>query len=268
MVDLSKQFGLPISLSAKDRLVFDYPKLETRLAIRKASDMKEVISDYHPDMADQELYRMYRDIAYEDDREKFVADNLRYDITVMAPLTLGEEFNKTKGHYHPKVLSKKINYPEVYEVIYGQAWYLIQKPKNRDYSAIEQNYLVRVDEGEKVVIPPGFGHVTINPNISNPLVMSNWVSRAFKSKYEQYLKFKGASYYILESSGSDYEEKINPNYSQVPDLKPLRPVDLPEFGLLSDRPAYEIGKSDINRLDFLNKPGKYQLSIDKLFKNE
>ncbi len=264
MADLKEQSGLPIELSSNELLVFDDPGLKVEPAIRKAGDMKEVIYQYHPDMAGTNLYYMYRDIAYENDRANLKKYKLRYDITIMSPLLLGRELNKTKGHYHPKLVGKEVTYPEVYEVIYGQAWYLIQRPAEDDSSVIEENYLVKVSQGEKIVVPPGFGHVTINPSLKQPLVMSNWVSRAFESEYEDYLKHSGASYYLLE----DDQEVRNESYNEVPSLERIKPVDLPDFGLISGRPAYEITKTDIKRLDFLNNPDKYDLSIAKLFDNE
>ena len=62
--------------------------------IRYLNDIKEVLFDqeWAKTAPNYELYYMYRGL-----QEK---DNLRYDITVIPPRMLGEEFTKTKGHYH------------------------------------------------------------------------------------------------------------------------------------------------------------------------
>jgi glucose-6-phosphate isomerase len=265
MTDLTKISGLPLKINNQFKLEFGSPELCVEPAVRKASDMKEVILDYKPAISKQELYYMYRNVAFEKDKKRIKQNNLRYDITVMLPISLGREFNKTKGHYHPKIIDQTITYPEVYEVLSGWAWYLIQKPIDGDYSKIEKNFLIKAKIGEKVVIPPGYGHVTINPDLKKPLVMSNWVSSKFESEYSQYLKQRGGSYYFIKSDNSDYELVKNDNYSALPGLKVIFPKDLPEFGLSLDFPAYELVKKNIKLLDFLNNPSKYDLNINSIY---
>jgi len=41
-------------------------------------------------------------------------------------------------------------------------------------------------DGERIFIPPGYGHVTINPSDHRTLVMANVVSNAFLSEYRHY----------------------------------------------------------------------------------
>ncbi len=267
MADLKKPSGLPISLNNQGKLSFDYPKLASKPAVRKASDMKEVIYKFTPAMADRELYYMYRDIAFENDREKIIDAGLRYDITVMDYRPLGLELIKTKGHYHPEIGGLELSYPEVYEVLFGKAYYLIQRPSKSDFSVIKENYLIKAKAGEHVVIPPNFGHVTINPG-PDPLVMSNWVDRSFESGYDEYQKYQGGSYYLLKSETEEYQIDKNSNYEKVPKLKVISPKQLPKLGLLNSNPMYGIAKSDISRLDFLSNPDKHNLEISKIFKND
>ena len=76
---------------------------------------------------DLELYYMYRDLAKnKTDRRKIIENDLRYDITILAPVMLGKEFNKTVGHDHPIVPGTDITYPELYEVLKGEAIFLLQ----------------------------------------------------------------------------------------------------------------------------------------------
>jgi glucose-6-phosphate isomerase len=267
MANLEEQSGLPISLNSQGKLNFNYSQLEVEPAARKAFDMKEVIYKYNPVMADRVLYYMYRNIAFEDDKEKIEDAGLRYDITVISSESLGPELIKTKGHYHPIAKGSDITYPEVYEVLFGEAYYLIQKPKSTDFSIIEEIYLINATAGQHIVIPPGFGHVTINPG-PNPLVMSNWVNNSFESNYQPYQIHKGAGYFLLNSNKKVFELKRNSNYKEVPELSTLTAIDQPQFGLSANRPMYEIIKSDISRLDFLSNPQKYNLKISNLFKND
>ena len=45
-------------------------------------------------------------------------------------------------------------------------------------------------EGDKVVVPPNYGHITINP-FDKTLVMSNWVCSDFPSIYEPIKRLGG-----------------------------------------------------------------------------
>ena len=102
MHNLRDLAGLPLALDGESRLVFsdDLPKVEP--AVRKLEEMREVLAD--PGASGPEnLYFMYRDVGFPDDKAKLRSHSLRYDVTVILPCLLGREFNKTAGHYHPLV---------------------------------------------------------------------------------------------------------------------------------------------------------------------
>ena len=111
-------------------------------AIRMLSDMSAVLLD--PDIlqaGDRGLYYMYRDLALSNkDREIMQEHGLRYDITIIPPAMLGREYIKTEGHYHPTVPGTDISYPEVYEVLSGEAHYLLQK---RDAVGVSDVVLIK-----------------------------------------------------------------------------------------------------------------------------
>jgi glucose-6-phosphate isomerase len=141
---------------------------------------------------------------------------LRYDITTIPPGMLGKEFVKTKGHEH---LS---DFGEIYIVLGGEGIYLMQKYKK---GKIEDVYAVKAKKGDVVVIPPYYGHVTINPS-NKTLKMANWVSEKCQSNYRPFEKMEGVCYYFTKSGWLK-----NKNYKNVPKLrfeKPLKriPTDL------------------------------------------
>jgi len=157
---------------------------------------------------DTVLYRMYRNAIQENHAEIFQKRRIRFDITVMAPLLLGEEPNKTLGHYHPNA-TDDLTYPEIYQVLHGQATYLLQKA----YGGIITDFIVvEAEAGDAVLIPPNYGHVTVNSG-EEPLVMANLVSDAFSSLYEGYMTKGGAAYYLLKGG------RIipNPKYCRLPE---------------------------------------------------
>lgn len=156
-------------------------------SVRTAKEMHEVALDRaFPKDPQQEMYYMFRNI--------YSAENMQYDITVIASYRVGKEYAKTYGHYHP-LAEEGMTFPEVYQVLRGNAAFILQK-RNRDLSV---NVLVlRAAPGEILLIPPNYGHVSVNLG-EDFLVLANVVSSRFSSEYEEYRKNRGAAmYYTLD----------------------------------------------------------------------
>ncbi len=168
--------------------------------VRCLYDLRDVLFDkeWAQTATDFDVYYMYRGV-----NEK---DGLRYDITIIPFRMFGNEFPKTKGHYHPK------EYGEVYTVLQGEAIYLMQK---EDLSDV---YAVHAKEGGAVVIPPHYGHITINPG-EEELIMANWVSPDFSSNYTPILEKKGGCYFFTEEGWIK-----NKTYGEIPELRFEEPI--------------------------------------------
>jgi len=96
------------------------------------------------------LYSMYRDLALTtEDRTYLNEQNLRFDITVIPPGTVGGEYVRTKGHYHPQSPSGT-GYPGFCQVLAGGALYLLQQ------SDLGDVVVVTAKAGEFVLIPRGY----------------------------------------------------------------------------------------------------------------
>ena len=166
--------------------------------VRFLNDMRKVLYDkeWAKTAPDLELYYMYRGVEERDD--------LRYDITVIPPKMLGQEFVKTKGHEHSGP------FQELYVVLEGEAIFLMQKYKE---GAIEDVLAVKTKKGEAVIIPQDYGHVTINPS-KTPLKVANWINKKCENVYELFRKMEGACYYYTKSGWIK-----NKNYKTVPKLR-------------------------------------------------
>jgi len=216
--------------------------------IRRLNDMKEVIydSDWLKTANDRDLYYMYRDLAISNkDRSLMLEHGLRYDITVIPPSNLGMEFVKTAGHYHPLINGTKYTYPEIYEVLNGIAHYMLQKSENGDITDV---VMIEAKEGDKVIVPPNYGHVTINPS-NKELKMANWVSREFSSTYEPYQRCGGAAYFELTTG----EIIQNNRYQDIPEIRYLKPSNMREIGLSKGKEMYGL-IHDPEKLRYLNDP--------------
>ena len=191
------------------------------------------------------LYYMYRDLSRSPgDRAWLREEGLRYDITVIPARTLCGEYVKTKGHYHPPD-PRGVPYPEIYEVLEGRAHFLLQT------KAADDIRLLEALPGDRALIPPGFGHVTINPG-RGTLVMANIVSTGFESDYSTYEELRGAAYYELEGGAL----VRNSRYPAVAaPVRLMAGLDQPGLRLLPLGPLYSLIST--GSLEFLNRPDEF-----------
>ena len=178
--------------------------------IRFLYDIKKVIHDqkWLKKSANFPVYYMYRGINK--------MGELRYDITVIPPNMLGNEFVKTKGNCNSNGLQ------ELYTVLGGKAIFLMQKMKSR---AAKDVIAVRAKKGEWVIVPSDYHVISINPT-KNILRLGNWVSQKNKNIYEGLEVMHGACYYYTKSGWIK-----NGNYKKVPKLRFKKPFKKPPKNL-------------------------------------
>jgi glucose-6-phosphate isomerase, archaeal len=223
-------------------------------AVRTAEDLRGVLANPGCTCTGP-VYYMYRDVARtSEDRTWLATQNLRFDITVIPPRELCGEYNKTKGHYHPADPSGT-GYPEIYEVLAGEAHYLIQ---NQDCSNV---VMIAASAGDVVVVPPGYGHVTINPTHSTVLQMANIVSSRFSSNYRGYEAQNGAVFFEWIKAGF----VKNPAYKNHPNLKLVKAQQLADIKNAITDPLYNLIESRAPILEFLNCPEKFESLFRELY---
>jgi glucose-6-phosphate isomerase len=225
--------------------------------VRDLGDMKEVIYDKEwlkTAPLNLELYSMYRDLAEnETDKRKILDNGLRFDITIVLPVMLGKEFNKTLGHDHPIVPSTSITYPEIYEVLEGEAIFLLQ---DSDKDEIKDIMAVKAKKGEKVVIPPNYEHLIINAS-GKEVKTCNWLCRYFGSNiYKPFRVRHGFCYYAVKSD-SEIDWIKNPNYESIPSLRWVKANNFYNFEIPANKPLYSL-VNDLEKLNFLIEPQKYE----------
>ncbi|MCD6146243.1 MAG: glucose-6-phosphate isomerase [Methanosarcinales archaeon] len=223
---------------------------ERKPDVRMLHDMDDVLYDRSQiDAPNIELYYMYRDLSLSKaDYQQIIEHRLRYDITIIPPGMLGVEYVKTAGHDHPN------NYGELYEVLEGEAHYLLQK---REGDTVSDVIVVNAGAGDKVIIPPGYGHVTINSS-NKTLKMANWVCRDFSSIYDFFREKAGASYFLLKEGFIP-----NPRYENLPEIRFLKPTNYAEVGLQKNKEMYGLVKQ-IDKLEYLTKPEGYDWLFEKI----
>lgn len=224
--------------------------------IRILKEMQEVVHDKEwLKSADLEmpLYYMYRGVGEsEADKKKIAAAELRYDITVIPAQMLGREFVKTAGHTHSE------HYPEIYEVLEGEAIYLMQKSvilTETGIQTIQDTYIVKANAGDKVIIPPDYAHITINASNQN-LKMANWIAIANKSSYNLIQNKNGGCYFATKGFWGIKWIK-NESYKETPKLRKQQPTNFSEIGLDKKVSMYKL-VNNLGRLDFLKNPQNFE----------
>jgi glucose-6-phosphate isomerase len=187
------------------------------------------------------VYEIYRDCCDDEAKRLLLKHGLRYDLTVMPPLLLGEEYVKTMGHYH---LSNGDagSHPEIFEVLEGEAKFILQEEHS---GKVVKVILLTAKEGERIMVPGDQGHVMINVS-SRRLVTGNLLSRNCIQTYDQYMKRQGAAFYVL-NGGTLIR---NTRYPQMPEDQRLD-EETPSF-LASPSSLIETFLKDPSRLSFLN----------------
>ncbi len=252
MVDLSTVAGLPLGFDGF-KVVFGGGLAPMEMSCRRLPEARYAFADEDAPGMD-ELYYMYRDVAQAGDRGTLAQHGLRFDLTLIPPGLVGREYNKTVGHYHPVKEGTTYTYPEVYEVLHGEATYLLQR-SGEVRGAVEDVVVCLVKPGEKLVIPPGYGHVTINAG-TLPLVMANWVAGEFSSVYGEIRELRGGAYY-LQSRGGRPQWTLNPRYKLAPPLRYAAVSDYPAFGLFCGAPMYALIQKAPDKLRFLTHPEEF-----------
>lgn len=243
-IKLTEFVPFDLEIDIKTGLISKADQIPLEYGTRKISDMSEVIYDckWFKDLkGDFNLYYMYRDFTREEDKELFRKYSIRFDVTIIPPFKLGKELVKTAGHFHPEI-KEGVSYPEVYEVMHGEGIYLLQNETVKD--DIIEIIIINGKKGDQILVPPGYGHITINPSQGDLLVMNNLVSSKFSSIYGSIKEKKGAAYLLLENN----EWIKNPNYSQKLDISTKEPTKI------DSKPFYLSFLENPDKWIFLNEP--------------
>lgn len=207
-------------------------------SIRKLQKQKDVLYSKVEAATEEDfnLYYMYRSV--------YSNIEMRFDITYIPPRVLGAEYNKTYGHYHTTA-EHGLAYPEVYQVLKGRALFILQK-KNSDGRV--DVLAVDAREGQVVLIPPNYGHVTINPTENDPLVLSNIVFNGFESDYSDYETNHGAAYFYTT------EGMVQNTSYMVKSFNRINAIELSvKNGFIASDLLKEFAK-DPEKFRFLEKP--------------
>ena len=257
MKDLSAVFGMPISLDETAGLL---KSQDTEVAwedySRKFSDkMQGLVADSAYRTDDDPYYDFYKAIEKNGDRETFSSLDLRYDSTVILPGTANGEYKKTAGHFHLPIPGKPYSFPELYQVVNGTALFVMQKVDDYQKEGpmkVKDVLLAEVHAGEAIVIPPDYGHCTVNI-CDEAMVFINLVPVNSKNYYDSVKYSRGMSVYVYKDD-SGYRLEKNPRYDFDCEPRVVVPGSSDALGIKKGVPVYTEYLKNPQLYTYLNDP--------------
>lgn len=251
-------FGMPIVFSTEDqKLKAEDKNVNYEDYSRKYSKgMFGLLADNSYLKEEEPYYDFYKAIVDDSVRARFSDANLRYDSTVIMEGCAGNEFKKTAGHFHCLIPGKTVSYPELYQVIKGTALFVMQRVNDNTTTdgnmVVQDSILAEVHAGESIVVPPDFGHCTVNIG-SETMVFVNLVSCDSHNSYESVKSSAGMCCYVLRYPDGSYRIEKNPHYDFACQPRIVVPTDSPTLGISKNVPVYT---------SFLNAPETYRYLND------
>lgn len=260
-----KNSGLPIYYNEESGLLaFSAPLIYDGYGTKKLKQMKGLFEHDENNDPEETVYDVYRNIRFPEDEESLQCDKFAYDITIVKQGMIGEERKKTSGHYHSWNKMRTSTYPEVYEVISGTAIYILQRADNfedlnYENLKIDDIIVVRVQAGQAIIIPPNYGHCSINGG-EGDMIFSNLAYTPCSVDYAPVRHYHGLGAYIGYANGK-LTVKKNGNYSNLPNLKFAEVKENEHLGIVFNKPIYQSYKEHPEAFDFLGNVDKFTEEI-------
>jgi glucose-6-phosphate isomerase len=244
MIDLSEIAGFPVQMDPAALTLSFGPGISTApVVVRRLDEVRPLLRE--PDAAGPDhLYTIYMDIRVPGVADGLSANGLGYGAVVYNHGTLGEEALRSQGHVHSADPSTGVCYSELYEFWHGRGLVYMQDSASPSVGDV---IVVEAGPGDKVAIPPGWAHATVNVG-DGPMAFGAVYALDAQLLYEPLRRLQGTAHYVL--AGGRLEP--NPRYARVPDARRTAPHTIP--GVEPGRPALA---GDAARLDFVSRPERH-----------
>ena len=150
----------------------------------------------------------------------------------------------------------------------GTALYILVKVNDHladdEHLVIEDVRLATVHAGETIIIPPLYGHASINIG-QGPLIFNNVCTLENKSDYSLVKRHHGMPYYIIKEYG-ELKFVKNPSYKMdIPAPRMMKVLENPEYGIIFNNPIYHEFLKRPQVFSFLENPiGKVEHIMNML----
>jgi len=253
MIDLSGHAGFTVQLEPRSlTLAFGEGVTAEPAVVRRLDDVRALLRDPLATGPDH-LYTIYMGIRVPGRAEALSSLGLGYGAVVYNHGALGEEALRSQGHVHSVPAGTGVAFSEIYEFWYGHGLVYMQDSAS---TAVSDAVAIEAGPGDKVVVPPGWAHATVNLG-GGPLVFGAVYALEARLLYEPLRRLRGMAHYVL----ADGTLEANPRYGRVPEARRLPPHVVPEHGIVPGRPALA---GEIGPLDLVSRPERYPSVWERL----
>jgi glucose-6-phosphate isomerase len=246
MIDLSNVAGFGVYLEPKTLTLALSPEVHSAPpVVRRLDEVRSLLRDPRA-TGPEHLYTIYMDIRVPAVAEALRGHGLGYGAVVYNHGAVGREALRSQGHVHSAPVATGLAYSELYEFWYGRGLVYMQDGAGAD---VEDVIVVEAGPGDKVAIPPGWAHATVNVG-DGPMAFGAVYALDAQLLYEPLRRLQGTAHYVL----ADGTLEENPRYRHVPPARRCAAHRIPEQGIEPGRPALS---GDVARLDFVAHPERH-----------
>ncbi len=256
VIELSKHAGFEVGFDPEAlTLGFGGGVATAPVTTRHLDEVRPMLQDPAATGPDH-LYTIYMDIRVPGVTEGLAARGLGYGAVVYNHGAVGREALRSQGHVHSTSPATGIGYSELYEFWRGRGLVYMQSSAEAD---VDDVVVVAAGPGDKVAIPPGWAHATINVG-DEPMVLGAVYALAAELLYEPLRRLQGTAHYIL------FDGTLEPNlaYERVPKARREAPHVFSDQGIQPGCPALEAFAGDENCLDFVSHPERFPALWERL----
>lgn len=195
------------------------------------------------------VYSIAMDVGNFSDRERMLERNLLFGAVTYARGLLGKEPVRSQGHVHAISPSCHASTCEVYEIWNGKACIYMQESVGDDPGRC---FAVMANQGEVVIVPPGWAHCTIVADVTRNMTFGAWCVRDFGFDYQGVRAHKGVAWFpVVEKEEMKFIP--NKNYKESK-LTIKKPRIYEEFGLEPGKAVYTQFQEHPDRFLFVSRP--------------
>lgn len=207
--------------------------------IRSTPDLLAVA--YRPDailqgsMPQSPLYSVYRNVrTTEAMHDEITRRGLCYTLMVVRDGVIPNtpEWVRTRGHENSRAPGTSLSYPEIHEVLHGEAWLYLQHGIT---DGVNDVVVMPLRAGDKTVVAPGWASLLVNIG-SEPLVVGTWRMEDCHTEHAELAAHGGMAHFVLRGEHDSPFCEANSRYKAVPEPRTAAPKELSDWGLTRAEP--------------------------------
>lgn len=198
------------------------------------------------------VYSIVMDVGRMEHRDELHRRMLLFGVVAYANGRLGDEPVRSQGHIHSVAPHCGWSTPELFEIWEGTAIIYAQERVEDDPGAC---VAVTAGPGDKVVVPPGWGHCVANASPEKFLIFGAWCDRQYGFDYRAVRAHGGLAWFPILESDSSIRWEPNGAYRES-ELLRRDARSYPELNVADDVPIYEQFARDPARIQWVSEPAQ------------